>query len=158
MPITVDVKTLPPMTVACLHHVGSVDDIDAAMRDALAQAKTHGLLGAAAKPVRLCHDIARPTAPDQRHFDAGVMVANTATDCGPLHRTEVKGGTYAVVLHRGPHAGVGKTYGWLLDTWLPDSGYAVRPGPSVEVFVNDPADTVGSDLMTEIRVPIRPAA
>jgi len=146
------------MTVACLHHIGSVDDIDSAMRDALAQAKTHGLLSADVKPVRLCHDVARKTEPNQRHFDAGVTVAESTTNCGPLDRAEVKGGTYAVVLHRGPHVGVGKTYGWLLDTWLPHSGYAVRSGPSVEVFINDPADTADSDLMTEIRVPIRPAA
>lgn len=158
MPITVDVKTLPPFTVACLHHVGSVDDIEGALRDALAQAKTRGVLGTDARPVRLCHDVGRATAADQRHFDAGVVVADPATDCGPLQRTEVRGGPYAVALHRGPYDGVGKTYGWLLENWLPDSGYALRGGPSVEVYLNDPATTPEADLLTEIRLPLRSAA
>lgn len=159
MPVTVDVRTLRPLTVACLRHVGTVDDIDGALQGVLAQARNHGLVvGLDSRPVRLCQDPARSLESGQRQFDAGVIVPNPSADCGPLARTEVRGGTYAVALHRGPHAGVTRTYRWLLESWLPESGYAVRSGPSVEVYLNDPATTPEADLMTEIRLPVRPAS
>lgn len=156
MPITVDVRTLPAITVACLHHSGSPDDFAAALRDAVAQAQAHGLADATAHPVRLCHDPAAPTDSTARRFDAGVAVADPAADCGPLDRVTVRGGSFAVALHRGPYTGIPRTYAWLLESWLPDSGYDRRAGPAVEVYLNDPHTTPEADLLAEVRLPIRP--
>lgn len=158
MPITVDVKTLPPVTAACLSHLGRMEDIGETLDEALGHAAKAGLLAADSKPVRLCHDIRAQGRPGPRHFDAGVTLAEGVRDTGTLRRTAVKGGTYAVALHRGSYAGIGDTYRWLLDSWLPDSGYALRPGPGVEVYLNDPRTTDEADLLTEIRLPLRPSA
>ncbi|MGC2853872.1 AraC family transcriptional regulator [Novispirillum sp. DQ9] len=158
MPITVDVKTLPPFTAACLSHLGPMDDIAETLREALDHAARDGLVAADTRPVRLCLDVMRQGTPGPRHFDAGVTIAEGTTDTGTLRRTAVRGGTYAVALHRGPYGGIGRTYRWLLESWLPDSGYALRPGPGVEVYLNDLRTTGEADLLTEIRLPLRPAA
>lgn len=158
MPITVDVRTLPPFTAACLSHLGRTEDIGDTLGEALEHAAKAGLLAPEARPVRLCLDVRKQGLPGPRHFDAGVIVADGTADTGTLRRTAVKGGTYAVALHRGPYRGLGDTYRWLLDSWLPDSGYALRPGPGVEVYLNDPQSTGETDLLTEVRLPLRPAA
>lgn len=158
MPITVDVKTLPPFTAACLSHLGRMDDIADTLAEAMAHAAKAGLLGTDTRAIRLCLDVRAQTTPGPRHFDAGVTVPDGVTDTGTLRRTPVKGGPYAVALHRGPYAGIGGTYRWLLESWLPDSGYALRPGPGVEVYLNNPQDTQEADLLTEVRLPLRPAA
>lgn len=160
MPVTVDVRTLPPLTVACLRRSDEGGAFGPGLGDVVAAARAAGLTpppdnGQALRPVRLAHDI-KPTGPLTRRFDIGVEVPSPDTDCGPLEAVTVRGGTYAVALHRGPATGVNATYRWLLDRWLPDSGYALGRGPCVEIHHSNPATTPDSDLLTEVRVPVHP--
>lgn len=165
MPVTVDVRTLPPLTVACLRRNAEGDAFGPGLGDAVAAARAAGLEahGQALRPVRLAHDIS-PSGPLTRRFDIGVVVPSpdtatataTAIDCGPLEAVTVRGGTYAVALHRGPATGVNATYRWLLDRWLPDSGYTLARGPCVEIHLSNPDTTPDSDLLTEVRVPVYP--
>jgi len=67
---------------------------------------------------------------------------------------ELAGGPYAVVLHKGPYEGLGKTCQWVYGGWLPQSGYRLRDVPAFEQYLNSPRDTKPEDLLTLIHVPL----
>lgn len=162
MPVTVDVRTLPPLTVACLRRAGASEAFGPALRDAVNEARAAGLDGALPKGeallgVRLAHDI-KPAGPLTRRFDVGVVLPRPDAPRGGLEPVVVRGGTYAVALHRGPLTGVAGTIRWLVERWLPHSGYDLSRGPCVEIHHSNPDTTPESDLLTEVRVPVHPRA
>jgi effector-binding domain-containing protein len=72
---------------------------------------------------------------------------------GEVGASELPGGRIAVVVHRGPYAGLGDAYGRLHD-WIHDQGEEDGPGPW-ETYIDSPEEVEDvSALRTEIRWPV----
>ena len=86
---------------------------------------------------------------------AGVTALAGETPASPLQPLEVRGGTYAVLRHKGPYVDMAAAYQWLYGEWLAKSGREVDDAPAVEAYLNTPMDTPPTELLTEIRMPLK---
>ena len=76
---------------------------------------------------------------------------NTEGDIGV---TELPGGAYATMVHKGPYVTLGGAYQALFGGWLPASGRELRDDPCLEAYLNSPQNTRPEDLLTAIHVPL----
>lgn len=76
----------------------------------------------------------------------------------PLVRRTLSAGDYAVLRHKGPYADMGAAYRWLYATWLPASGRSIRDEVMFEAYLNNPREVPPTELLTEIFLPLQPAA
>jgi AraC family transcriptional regulator len=73
---------------------------------------------------------------------------------GELHEHRVAAGRYACTTHVGPYETLGDTWMNFMGHWMPSSGHTHGPGPSLEIYRNDPRTTPKAALITEICVPV----
>ena len=136
----VEVKELPPMRVVFLRHVGPYTQVGATWGRLMAWAGMRGLLGPGMKLIGIVHDDPDVTPPDKVRYDAAVTVNRPVEPEGEFGVMEIAGGSYAVVLHKGPYEGLGggcqRIYGV-----LPKSGYALRDAPAFEQYLDSPRDS-----------------
>ena len=102
----------------------------------------------------IVHDDPDVTPPDKIRYDAAVAVSRPVRPEGEFGVMDMPGGKYAVVLHKGAHEGLSKTYQRVYGGWLPQSGYRLREWPAFEQYLNSPRDTKPEDLLTLIHVPV----
>jgi AraC family transcriptional regulator len=153
-PPAVEVKELPPMRLVFLRHVGPYTQVGATWGRLMAWAGMRGLLGPSMKLIGIVHDDPDVTPPDKVRYDAAVAVNRPVQPEGEFGVMEIAGGSYAVVTHKGPYDGLGKTYQRVYGGWLPKSGYRLRDVPAFEQYLNSPRDTKPEDLLTLIHVPL----
>jgi len=150
----VEVKELPPMRLLFLRHVGPYTQVGATWGRLMSWAGMRGLLGPNMKLIGIVHDDPDVTPPDKVRYDAAVVVNRPVQPEGEFGVMELAGGSYAVVTHKGPYEGLGKTYQRVYGGWLPKSGYRLRDVPAFEQYLNSPRDTKPEDLRTLIHVPL----
>lgn len=121
----ISIKTLDPIRVACVRHVGPYADCGPAWQKLWGWAGQKGLLG-----------------PD------------TLAGEGEVGIRTIAGGRYAVAVHVGPYAKLIDSYAELYGRWLPGQGLKPRDEPSFEIYRNDPSFTPADKLVTEICVPL----
>ena len=96
------------------------------------------------------------TVPEERlRSRAGILVSGDDHFESPFELTDICGGTYAVLHHRGPYSELPRAYQWLYGEWLANSGRQAADEPVLEEYLNTPRDTAPADLLTEICVPLR---
>ena len=105
--------------------------------------------------IGISHDDPNITPEKRIRYDACITFAGEAKPEGEVGIQTIAGGRYAVFLHRGPHEGLGATYGAIFSGWLPASGARLREAPCFEVYLNrDPRRTKPENLRTEVWVPV----
>ena len=77
---------------------------------------------------------------------------NVALPEGPVAKSQIPGGRYAVAVHRGSYETLNQTYLDLIGRWFPQSSYIPAHSPVVEHYLNSPQDTAPENLETEVRV------
>ncbi|HOW69427.1 MAG TPA: AraC family transcriptional regulator [Phycisphaerae bacterium] len=150
----VEVRTLPPMHVAYVRHVGPYTTCKAAWDKLCGWAGPRGLLGPQTRCLGICYDDPEATPPDQIRYDACVTVDPTCQGGGEVGVQDIPGGEYAVALHRGSYSNLHRTWKQFLGEWLPASGRELGDAPSFELYCNDPHTTPEQDLLVEIYVPL----
>ena len=150
----VEVKELPPMRLLFLRHVGPYTQVGATWGRLMSWAGMRGLLGPNMKLIGIVHDDPDVTPPDKVRYDAAVVVNRPVQPEGEFGVMELAGGSYAVVTHKGPYEGLGKTYQRVYGGWLPQSGYQPREAPSFEQYLNSPQNAKPEDLETLLHVPL----
>lgn len=78
------------------------------------------------------------------------MAAPIGTDL-----SEIEGGRYACLVHKGDYSLLSETYNWLYGAWLAKGEVEMRDLPAVEIYLNSPSDTQPEDLQTKICLPIK---
>ncbi len=150
----VEVRELAPMRLVFLRHVGPYGNVGVTWGRLMAWAGMRGLLGPGMTTIGIVHDDPDVTPADKVRYDAAVTVSRPVQPEGEFGVMEIAGGSYAVVTHKGPYGGLGKTYQRIYGGWLPKSGYQLRDMPAFEQYLNSPRDTRSEDLLTLIHVPI----
>ncbi|WP_243439727.1 AraC family transcriptional regulator [Fundidesulfovibrio soli] len=156
---TMDVSIIrkEPQRVACIRAVGPyMDSSRQAWERMVAWAGPRGLFGPQTRFIGVGHDDPGATAPELLRYDACVSVGPEVEGDDEAFVTELPGGEYATVVHKGPYEGLEKTYMWLYGVWLPQSGRVSAGRPGYEVYLNTPERTPPEELLTEINVPLEP--
>lgn len=88
-------------------------------------------------------------------YDAAIAIARAVEPEGDIGVTEIAGGEYATLLHKGPYENLGRTYGLLFGAWLPRSGQELRDVPCFEMYLNSPQSARPEELLTVVHVPLQ---
>ena len=152
----VEIKTIEPMKVAFVRHVGPYDEVGAAWEEVCTKLGIEGYLGAGNKFIGISYDDPSVTPPEKLRYDACITVdENFVPPEGVMVQT-IGGGEYAVTTHFGPYEKLGETYSKLYGQWLVQSNREYRSEPGLEFYLNSPDGTEPEDLVTDICIPLKP--
>ena len=155
--LDVTIRTIEPMRIAAIRHVGPYGDIGSAFERIVAWSASKGLLGPDTKVVGIYHDDPRETPADELRSDAGVRVPDSVPDDpeAAVAIVEVPAGEYAVGTLKGSYEQLPAAYDWFIGQWLPTSGREADDRPCVDVYLNSPTNTAPDALLTEIHLPLK---
>ena len=153
-PPPVEIKTLEPQAIVFLRHVGPYDQVSAAWMKLAMWAGMRGLIGAASKFVGVSWDDPEITPPEKLRYDAAITLARAIPSEGEFGVTELAGGAYATLLHKGPYERLSETYRLIFGAWLPGSGRELRDVPCFEHYLNNPQSARPEELLTVVHVPV----
>ena len=150
----VQIKTLPAMRMAYIHHVGPYQDVGPVFDKVCGAAAAQGLFGPSTQMLSLSYDDPKTVDASDLRCDAGLTVEEEVAISEPLSVQTVPDGDYATVVLKGPYDGLQGAYTWLYGQWLPQSGREAADRAAIEVYLTDPAHTKPEDYLTEIRIPL----
>jgi AraC family transcriptional regulator len=156
MELTVTVKKLPPLRVACVRHVGPYDQCGAAWMQLCELVGRHGLFGPDTRMIGVGHDDPAITPPEKIRYDACLTVPDSFAGTPELPVAVIGDGEYACAVVKGPYTNLAPAFAWLCGGWGPDSGREFAGAPGLEFYINDPKTTPPEELLTEICVPLEP--
>jgi AraC family transcriptional regulator len=156
--ITMDIqlRTLDPLRVAFVRHLGLYQECGSAWQKLTAWAGSRGLLGAEAVCLGVGHDDPAVTEPARIRYDACIVVPDGTPVEGGIGIQILPGVEHAVALHRGPYELLPAVYQEVIGRWIPSQGRTIdreRSSP-YEIYRNDMRTTPSADLLTEVRVPV----
>lgn len=91
---------------------------------------------------------------DQCRFYLGITIIGDIKPKGKFFLQEIQGGLFAVFRYKGNYASLPELYRFISEKWLPENNYFQKQPMSFEVYLNSPRDTVISELLTEVYIPI----
>jgi AraC family transcriptional regulator len=151
----VTIQQIQPLRVAACDHTGSYMAIGKAFETLYGWFAVRQLLGPSTRSVGIYYDDPFSVAEDELRSRAGIVVDRAFTIEPPLVETEIAGGRYAVLRHKGPYATMRAAYQWFYGPWLAQSGEEPADAPVFEAYLNSPQDTAPPDLLTDIYLPLR---
>ena len=154
----VTIREEAPLHLAAITHKGPYLEIGHAYERLQVWANGHGVLGPQTRSIGVYYDDPGEVKPEDLRSEAAITVDPSVAMEGDIHPLDLPGGRYAVLTHKGPYAELEKAYKWLYGTWLPQSGQEPGEGPCFEAYLNDPRSLPPSDWLTEICLPLKPAA
>jgi AraC family transcriptional regulator len=153
-PPAVELQSLPTARVVFLRHTGPYDRVSATWSKLAMWAGMRGLFGPAARFIGISYDDPDITPAEKLRYDAAITVKSEVKPEGEFGVTELAGGDYATVTHRGPYEGLGRVYPAVFGSWLPNSGRELRDVPCFELYLNSPQTARPEDLLTVIHIPV----
>jgi AraC family transcriptional regulator len=154
-PLDVELKTLPPLQVVFLRHVGPYSEVGAVWGRLMAWAGMRGLFGPQMRLLGLVYDDPDITPSGKIRYDAALVVTRPLEPESDFGVTEIPGGRFALFTHRGPYESLSGTYQRFYGAWLPNSPHELRDAEAYEEYLNSPMTAKPADLLTRIHVPLR---
>lgn len=154
---SVEVKSLPEMTVAYVRHIGPYAGNAQLFGNLFgrlsAWAGPRGLLGKPdARFLIIYHDDPNVTEPEKLRTSVCVTVpADTKTD-GEVGKLKLEEGLYGIGRFELSSADFGEAWDWLYGSWLPASGYEPDDRPCFEMYVGEPKNGI---FTVDICVPLK---
>jgi len=153
-PPPVEIKTLPSAHILFLRHVGPYSAVGATWGRLAMWAGMRGLIGPASRFIGISWDDPEITPSEKLRYDAAITLAGPIQPEGDFGVTDLAGGEYATLLHKGPYENLSSCYRLIFGAWLPSSGRELRDVPCFEMYLNSPQNARPEDLLTVIHVPI----
>ena len=150
----VTIKTLAPMRVAFVRHIGPYNQCGTAWEKLCARLGKQGRLGPDTKYIGMCYDDPDVTPADKIRYDACATVDGDFEPQGEIGVVFIEGGEYAFTTHLGPYENLSKTYATLMGQQIPRLGRDCRHAPSLEFYLTDPENTDPEDHVTDIYAPL----
>ena len=150
-----EIRTRPDKTIIYVRRTGDYNKSAGEAWSAVCKfAFPRGLVGRNVEFIGISYDDPDITAVDKLRYDACITVDKAVKPEGEVGVTTLKGGRYAVFLHKGPYENLKGMYQTIYKDWLPASGIKLRNSTGFELYVDDPDRTKPENLRTEIFVPI----
>ena len=147
----VEVRHLPPMTVATEPHVGDYMPVGMAFDRLFGRLGAAGLIDQSTRMFGVYGDDPSAVPVDELRSAAAATLGSAPAG---LPVTTTRAGDYAVLRHKGPYADMRAEYNWLFGTCLTQSGRDIADAPVLEEYLNSPRDTAPSDLLTILYLPL----
>jgi len=149
----VDIKEMPELRVAAVHHTGPYNQIPQAFGRLNSIAGKAGLFGhPCAAMVAIYYDDPETTPQEQLRSDAAVIVPEEVKLPEGLEDKHIAGGRYARAVHVGPYETLGDAWARFLGEWLPASGNRIGTGEMYEIYRNDPTKVPSNELRTDMYI------
>jgi len=157
---TTEIKDLPPLKLATLHHVGDYMKVDEVFMKVFMWNAKEGVVQGEPRSIGVYYDDPSVVETDKLRSDAGIVIGDEVTIDPPIDGPDIKtitvpGGRHAVVTYKGPYAELPKAYDWVFTSWLQESGEEAGENPVFEEYLNDPRTTAPADLLTNIFLPLK---
>lgn len=150
----VSIADRPDRQLAALGHTGPYLEVGSKFEQLGAIVATRNLFPSVRGMVGIYYDDPNAVAEKDLRSHACFQLADGTPVPDDLEAISIDGGKTAVLLFKGPYAGLKGAYDFLFGAWLPKSGETPRNQPSYEVYLNNPAETAPEDLLTEICLPL----
>lgn len=132
-PGTVELRRLPAREVLYWRARGDyADEVDSLWARFLPWARSIGLGEAPMLGMGLDDPTITPSP--MRRYDACVVLPESWQNKALSSRKRIEGGWYACLAFSGERTGIGAAWTWLLDEWLPASGFTARTAPFFEAY------------------------
>jgi len=151
----VSVRKFEEMTVAFVRHVGPYKKVGSAWEKLCSDRQVVRTMGPDILTLGICYDDPEVTDEGKIRYDACVTVDYSFVSADGIGRQNIKGGEYAVAVHKGSFDTIGDAYKYIYSEWLPGSGREVENGPSIEVYLKNPDRVPPEEMETEIRLPLK---
>ena len=148
------IKDVPRTEIVSVDHTGSYMQIGKAFDTLYGWLGARNVLVPAMRSVGVFFDDPDSVAEAELQSRAGVILPGSFALEAPLKRTEIAGGRYAVLRHKGPYADMRAAYQWLYGDWLMRSGREPADAPVFEEYLNSPRDTAPTELLSDIYLPL----
>lgn len=148
----VDIKELPELRVATVHHLGPYNRISEAFARLGRIAGSAGLFGPDTQMLAIYYDVPETTPADRLRSDAALTVPNDAVLPSELGEARIPSGRYACTTYVGPYTGLGDAWAQFMGGWLPKTGQRIGAGATFEIYRNDPTNTPPEQLRTELYI------
>jgi AraC family transcriptional regulator len=148
------IRDVPAMQVLTVDHVGSYMQIGKAFDTLMGWLAARDLFSPEMRMVGIFYDDPGIVSEAELRSKAGVVLPRQVEIVAPVSITQVRGGQYAVLQHKGPYADMAAAYQWLYGEWLVKSGREAADAPAFEEYLNNPKDTAPAELLTEIYLPL----
>ncbi len=114
------------------------------------------LMNKSMRSIGISHDDPSITEPERIRYDACLDINHPISIEDKLIKQTIKGGQYAVFLHKGVYEKFPDAYAYILNQWLPESAYQLDENKVFfEMYLNkDPRKTKPENLKTQIYIPI----
>lgn len=155
---TVEVKTLPKITVAYVRHTGHYKGdskvFENLFNKIFAWAGAKGLMEQPdLKVLAVYHDDPDLTEDEKLRTSVCISVPEDTKVEGEVGKMEIKGGKYAVGRFKVSSQQFEQAWGWLMGTWLPQSSYVPDDGVCFESY---PKQEKSEIFTVDICVPVKP--
>lgn len=148
--------TIPDMDVYSIRHRGDYDDSDGAIEVLMNFSKDNNLFSKDFAIYAIAHDNPDITNIDKRRLDICISKTKEVNviSVEEIQSKTLKGGRYAVFLHKGSPAKLVDTYGSIFGNWLFTSDIVLRDEPIIQKFLNNKREVSETELLIEVYVPI----
>lgn len=151
----VTIENLPGLRAVTACHTGPYMQIGRAFDHLSGWFAAHNAFQPGMRMIAIYYDDPGVVAEEKLRSRAGFVLPDGKTIESPFEETEIRGGPYAVLRHKGPYGELARAYQWLYGQWLPQSGREAADAPVFEEYLNTPRDTAPPDLLTNICLPLR---
>jgi len=151
----VQTETMPEKRLAALLHKGSYEGIGKCFEQLAKTASTENLWSRSAGMIGVHYNDPNVVNEDGLRAHAGLVITDREPVPEAMDEVVLPAGPCAVLQYKGPYASIKVAYDFLYGDWLPKSGKEPADLPPYEVYLNDPADTPESELLTSIVVPLQ---
>lgn len=144
---------LEGQSLAYIRLTGNLAELDyaGARKDLMGFASQHELINERTQSVGVCFDDPHITEEENCRYDVAITVDKDFSPAGKVGKKVLKGGKYAVFVHKGPYEKLDDTYDAIYGKWLFESEVELRDEPTFDLYVSDPMTTAE----THIYIPIK---
>ncbi|HUW33929.1 MAG TPA: sigma-70 family RNA polymerase sigma factor, partial [Planctomycetota bacterium] len=152
----VRIERLPPLTVACIRHVGPYEQTPATFTRLTIWAGQQGLVGEKPTFLEIAYDDPRVTSAEQIRCDICIAVPNDTKADGDVSIKQIDGGEFAIITHTGPFETIAETIDQL-NLWLAGSDREEAESFLIVYFRNI-LDPEALEYITDVCVRLKPVA
>lgn len=150
----VDTNSVPQRQLGAILHCGAYTGIGQCFEKLATMATEQNLWPSVQGMIGVHYDDPNVVKEPDLRAHAGIWFAEGATIPDTLEEVVLAAGKSAILHYKGPYTAIKVAYDYLYGDWLPKSGLDPANAPPYEIYLNSPADTSESELLTDIVLPL----
>jgi len=150
------IEKIQDMEMYSARYIGDYNELDEPIEKFIDLALKHGLLSKDFALYAIPHDNPDVTDNSKLRFDICVKKTKEidTSEENTIRMKTIKGGKYAVFIHKGNPKNIVSLYDAIFGKWLYSSNIKLRDEPIFQKFLNDKSEVALEELFAEIYVPI----